>query len=166
MAIHRGGETASPQRHTSYHGLMELGESPPLSGFARRAAPIACAGATIVAATFLATHDPGAGDSLFPRCAFHQVTGLWCPGCGLTRGLYQMMHGHIGAALGYNVFTPVAVVAIVAAWLGWLRVSWGASPIRIPHRGARWLAITAPALILVYGVLRNLPVAPLRALAP
>jgi hypothetical protein len=145
---------------------MELAAPPTLMGFTRRAAPIAGAGATVVAAVFLARHDPAAGNSLFPRCAFHQVTGLWCPGCGLTRGLYQLMHGHIGAALGSNLFTPVAVVAIVAGWLVWLRVSWGAPPIRIPHRGARLLAVTAPALILVYGVLRNLPVAPLRALAP
>ena len=145
---------------------MERGEPSPMSGFTRRAAPIACAGATVAAAAFLARHDPAAGQSLFPRCAFHQATGLWCPGCGLTRGLYQLLHGHIGAALGYNLFTPVVVVAVVAVWLGWLRVSWGAPPIRIPRRSARWLAVTAPALILVYGVLRNLPVAPLRALAP
>ncbi len=91
---------------------------------------------------------------------------MWCPGCGLTRGLYQLMHGHIGAALSYNVFTPVAVVVVLVAWLGWLRFSWGAPPIRIPQRTGRWLAVMAPALILVYGVLRNLPIAPLRGLTP
>lgn len=146
---------------------MELGvpASAP-SNLARRSAPIACGGALLTAAAFIATHDPAAANSPFPRCVFHQSTGLWCPGCGLTRGFHELLHGHLGAALGYNIFTPVAAVAIVAAWFGWLRVSWGAPPIRVPQRAGRWLVIAAPVLILGYGLLRNIPVAPLRALAP
>jgi len=146
---------------------MELGVQASLPGsLARRGAPIACGGALATAAAFLATHDPAAGNSLFPRCAFHQATGLWCPGCGLTRGIYQLLHGHVGAALSYNLFTPVAVVAMAVAWLGWLRVAWGAPPIRVPQWAGRWLAVALPVLILVYGVLRNIPAAPFRALAP
>ena len=103
---------------------------------------------------------------MFPRCPFHQITGLWCPGCGLTRGIYQLLHGHVAAALGYNLFTPVVVVAIAAAWLGWLRVAWEVPPMRVPHWAGRWLAVTVPILIVVFGVLRNLPAAPFRALAP
>ena len=94
------------------------------------------------------------------------MTGLWCPGCGLTRGAYQLLHGHVGAALGYNVFTPLVLVAIVAIWFAWLRVSWGAIPIRVPIRAARSLAVILPVLVVGYGVLRNVPVSPLRALAP
>ena len=146
---------------------MELGLTASLHGdLARRAAPIACGCALVATAAFVAAHDPASPSSLFPGCAFHQATGLWCPGCGLTRGTYQLLHGHIGAALSYNVFTPVAVAAIVIAWLGWMRASWGAAPIRLSPRTGRWLAIVPAALLLLYGVLRNVPVAPLRALAP
>ena len=146
---------------------MELGVPPSLPGsLARRAAPIACGGALVAATAFLATHDPATGNSLFPQCIFHQTTGLWCPGCGLTRGIYQLLHGHVGAALGYNIFTPVAIVAIAVAWLGWLRVAWGGPPLRMPRWAGRWLTLTVPVVILAYGVLRNLPVAPFRALAP
>ena len=76
------------------------------------------------------------------------------------------MNGHIGAALGYNIFTPVALVAIVVAWMAWLRVSWGRQAIRMPQRAGRWSVIVLPVLIIVYGVLRNVPMSPLRALAP
>jgi hypothetical protein len=146
---------------------MELGLPASLPrDIARRAAPIACGGVLAASAVFVATHDPGAAGSRFPACPFHQITGLWCPGCGLTRGTYQLLHGHVGAALGYNVFTPVALAAIVLVWFGWLRVSWGSSPLHVPTRAAHWLAVTVPALLIVYGVLRNVPVAPLRALAP
>jgi hypothetical protein len=146
---------------------MELGLPASLpSEFARRAAPIAGGGALVAAATFVATHNPASSTSPFPACAFHQATGLWCPGCGLTRGVYQLVHGHLASALSYNLFTPLAVIAIVFGWLCWVRASWGASPIRVPQRVQRWLVFTVPALLLIYGVLRNLPVAPLRSLAP
>jgi len=167
MAVHRGGERASPQRLASYDEVVEIGLPASLHGdLGRRAAPIACGGPLAASAAFLTTHDPGAAGSRYPSCAFHQMTGLWCPGCGLTRGAYQLLHGHVGAALGYNVFTPLALVAIVAVWFAWLRVSWGATPIRVPKRAARSLAVILPVLVIGYGVLRNVPVSPLRALAP
>ncbi len=146
---------------------MELGfVASAHSGAARRVAPIACGAALAGAAAFIGTHDPGAAGSRYPGCAFHQLTGLWCPGCGLTRGTYQLLHGHIGAAVSYNVFTPLALAAIAVVWVGWLRVAWGAQPIHVTQRLGRLLAVIAPVLVVTYGVLRNVPVAPLRALAP
>jgi hypothetical protein len=94
------------------------------------------------------------------------MTGLWCPGCGLTRGTYQLLHGHIGAALGYNLFTPVALAAIVIAWWSWVRLSWVGSAIHLPSSFVRAVTIALPTLLILYSVLRNVPVAPLRALAP
>ena len=120
----------------------------------------------MAAAGVIATHDLSAAGSRYPGCVFHQMTGLWCPGCGLTRGTYQLLHGHLGAALGDNVFTPLALAAIVLAWFAWLRVSWGAPPIRIPPTVQRWATFVLPVLLISYGILRNVPVAPLRALAP
>ena len=146
---------------------MELGlVASPHGGLVRRTVPIACGAALAGAAAFIGTHDPGAAGSRFPPCAFHQVTGLWCPGCGLTRGTYQLLHGHVGSALSYNVFTPVALAAIVVVWVGWLRVSWGGPALHMPQRLVRPLAVIAPVVVIVYGVLRNVPMAPLRALAP
>jgi hypothetical protein len=118
------------------------------------------------AAAFIGTHDPGAAGPRYPGCAFHQLTGLWCPGCGLTRGTYQLLHGHVASALSYNVFTPLVLAAIVVVWAGWVRVVWGGQPIHVPQRVGRMLAVITPALVIVYGVLRNVPVAPLRTLAP
>jgi hypothetical protein len=91
---------------------------------------------------------------------------LWCPGCGLTRGTYQLLHGHIGSAMSYNVFTPLVVLAIATAWVVWVRTSWGKPAPRVPARTGRWMAIVMPVLAIGFGVLRNIPVAPLTSLAP
>ena len=145
---------------------MELGVvASAHSGAGRRVAPVGCGVALVGAASYIGTHDPGVAGS-YPGCAFHQLTGLWCPGCGLTRGTYQLLHGHVGAAVSYNVFAPLVVAAVVVVWVGWLRASWGAKPIQVSHRVGRLLAVMAPVLLIVYGVLRNLPVASLRTLAP
>lgn len=133
---------------------------------ARRTAPFAGAAAVLAASAFVAARDPSAPGSPFPTCAFRQVTGLWCPGCGLTRGFHELFHGHLGAALSYNLFTPAAAVAIVVAWVAWLRFSWRSPTITFPARSGRVLAIVMPVALVLYGVLRNVPAAPLRSLAP
>ena len=46
---------------------------------------------------------------------FRALTGVWCPGCGLTRGVHALLNGHPLQAMGYNVFTPIVVVLIVVA---------------------------------------------------
>lgn len=150
-----------------YDAQMDSGAVAGLrTDLARRAAPFAGAAAMLSAGAFVAARDPSAPGSLFPTCAFRQVTGLWCPGCGLTRGFHEMLHGHLGTALSYNLFTPVAAAAIVLAWVAWLRVSWRLPALRLPARFGQLMAVVVPAVLVLYAVLRNIPAAPLRALAP
>src|SRR5690349_2777045 len=52
---------------------------------------------------------------LFPKCPFHSLTGLLCPGCGSQRALHQILHGHIGASFKLN---PLFLPGIVYACLG------------------------------------------------
>ena len=39
---------------------------------------------------------------LVPKCSFHELTGLNCPGCGMQRFLHALMHGHFSEAIHYN----------------------------------------------------------------
>lgn len=131
-----------------------------------RLAVVACGCALAGAAVYTALNEPGAPGSRFLPCAFHRVTGLWCPGCGLTRGTHALFTGHPVEALGYNLFTPLALVGIVLAWATWALRCWGRavrSPFeRMPERWGQGLLV----LVLVYGVVRNLPFAPFHSLAP
>jgi hypothetical protein len=57
--------------------------------------------AVALAAAWLAIGLP------WPVCIFHEVTGLPCVTCGMTRCAVQFFHGHFGAALKWNplIFT-------------------------------------------------------------
>jgi hypothetical protein len=132
----------------------------------RRAAPLVCGCAAAIGLAVVAANDPASPGSRFPPCAFRQMTGLWCPGCGLTRGLHQLLRGDVLAALGQNVFTPFAIVAGMWLWITWVRVAWDRPALTLPASVTRPLVWVAPPLVVLYGVLRNVPVAPFRSLAP
>src|SRR5712691_4262697 len=82
--------------------------------FVRRAAVLAGLGFAAAALVFLYSHDPSASH-LYPRCIFHALTGLQCPGCGATRALYHLLHGRIVEAMRFNAlfiaFSPMLTIA-------------------------------------------------------
>ena len=80
----------------------------------RRAAPVLCGCAGVAAAVFVTLNDPAAPGSHYPQCVFRTSTGLWCPGCGLTRGFHQLFSGHLLQALNENLFVPVALTFLLA----------------------------------------------------
>ena len=38
----------------------------------------------------------------FPKCPFHTITGLYCPGCGSQRAIHDLMHLNIFEAINHN----------------------------------------------------------------
>ncbi|MBI3951227.1 MAG: DUF2752 domain-containing protein [Acidobacteria bacterium] len=51
-------------------------------------------------------------------CGFRNLTGLSCPGCGITRGLSALLHGELLEAVRFN---PLAIPASLFSILVWLR---------------------------------------------
>jgi Protein of unknown function (DUF2752) len=127
-------------------------------------APTVAAAAGLSAAVFVRL----GGSVPFLRCPLHEMTGLWCPGCGLTRGAARLVTGDIAGAMAYNVFTPVVVLAIATAWWTWWwptvapSRSNGIRRLVLPTRATPWVI----GALLVFTVARNLPWAPFAALAP
>ncbi len=58
-------------------------------------------------------------------CAFHNFTGLPCPGCGLTRSWVSMAHGQFANALVWHPLGPVLFLSalIYTFWSGWMALS-------------------------------------------
>lgn len=91
----------------------------------------------------------------YPFCFFHELTGLHCPGCGGTRALHQLLHGHVATALHSN-----ALLVISLPLFAWLGVRFAVGKVRPPLAARsvspKWLWLFL-ALAIVFAVLRNLP---------
>lgn len=91
----------------------------------------------------------------YPVCLFHQVTGLNCPGCGMTRAMYALLHGDFLTALRDNAFLLLVLAAAILRGLWFGLNHWRGRP-----TGA-WLPVTFiwPVLFiaLIFTILRNLP---------
>jgi hypothetical protein len=103
--------------------------------------------------------------SFYPRCAFHSLTGLHCPGCGTLRGLHELAHGHPFTALRMNLLVFIGLPALVAAhlWQRRRRQEKGLIQSLLDRPAAGW---TALAVVVLFWVLRNVPIYPFTLLAP
>ena len=108
--------------------------------------------------------DPGTSD-LYPPCPFLALTGLYCPGCGTLRALHQLTLGHPVAALDLNPLM-VLLLPFVAYFLA------SHAMLAVTGRPLRGFFVRPQLIwallgvVLVYGILRNVPAYPLILLAP
>lgn len=117
-------------------------------------------GAAFVAGYF----DPSTA-GFFPVCPLFALTGLACPGCGMTRGLHALLHGDVLTALDYNLILPG-----ILFFFGYLFVS--LILIAVRGRGLNFKIFTPLVLwgffgfAFVFTILRNLPYYPFNILYP
>lgn len=94
--------------------------------------------------------DP-ARHTFYPVCQFHRLTGLNCPGCGMTRALYALLHGDLLTALHDNALFVLGIFAVATRGL-WFAVKKPATEFfRVKFL---WPSLLAA---LVFTGLRNLP---------
>ena len=119
-----------------------------------RAAANGFAAAAAAGAALLYQFSP-AEYSFYPQCPFYALTHHYCPGCGATRALAELLHGHVAAALHFNA--AVTLLAPVLLWyfakMYWTavredRVVWPQVP--------AWSWSAALACVLLFAVARDL----------
>jgi uncharacterized protein DUF2752 len=124
----------------------------------RRSTVVAIWSLIIAGAAYLFFFEPGKS-GFFPACPFRSLTGFTCPGCGTTRALHQILHGHFDAAFALN---PLLLLALPFILFALLRYS------VIVMRGGlpRPNALPAPYIytiffvILSFWIFRNTPFYP------
>ena len=82
----------------------------------RRSTVIAIWSLLAVGAAYVFVFEPGK-TGLFPICMFRFLTGFQCPGCGSTRALHKILHGHLLAAFMLNPLFLIALPFIFYAFL-------------------------------------------------
>lgn len=91
-----------------------------------------------------------------PPCAFYAITGYYCPGCGGTRAVFALLHGHILRSVLYHPI--VLYTAILGGWFMISqtieRFSKGRVKIGMHFRTIYlWLAL---ALVVVHFIIKNI----------
>jgi hypothetical protein len=102
-------------------------------------------------------------NGLLPKCFFHELTGLYCPGCGVQRSFHALLNGDILTAIDYNLlfilFLPLIIFFILA-------FSWGRKHPSTSFIYKPIFSFTVVIVVVSFWVLRNIPVTPFSWLAP
>ena len=102
---------------------------------------------------------------IFPRCVFHSVTGYYCPGCGSQRAIHSLLHLNFAGVAGNNfLFLPAVLLLIYHYSFSFLNKKFtGKLPNIFYIKSTPWIIL---GVIILFWVLRNLPVYPFDILAP
>ena len=99
-------------------------------------------------------------------CVFYQLTGLYCPGCGSGRASVALLHLDFAAAPGYNLLYVLLLPFIVYYLLKQYIILVFRKDV-LPMFSIDGLAAKIVlVVILMFWILRNIPVFPFTLLAP
>lgn len=89
-------------------------------------------------------------------CMFHLVTGFYCPGCGVSRMGIALLHGDIRAAWHYNpvILSMLPLLFVLGCRFLTRYIKTGSMQAK---KGENAIIYAMIAVLLVFGVLRNLP---------
>lgn len=129
----------------------------------RLGAPLAVVLGAVAVAAAIRWADPATPGGVIPPCASKTFLHVVCPGCGSTRAIQSLVDLDLGAALAYNALAVVLLVMLGVALVQWTRArisgQW-----RPRWYQLRYAPATMLAVVVVWTVVRNIPVAPLSAL--
>lgn len=91
-------------------------------------------------------------------CIFNQLTGLWCPGCGITRMIFAIFELDFYKAYRYNPLVFMLIILfilyIVYSLIKYRKIK------RVNNKVVFFLLI----ITILFGIIRNMPL--FRFLAP
>lgn len=91
--------------------------------------------------------------SIYIPCIFHKITGLYCPGCGITRMLISIINLNYYQAFRYNplmfILLPFFIIYYILYYIYWLKNK------KLVINNKIWYTLLI--IIIFYGIIRNLP---------
>jgi uncharacterized protein DUF2752 len=87
-------------------------------------------------------------DARYTICAFRRLTGIPCPGCGLTRAMAALARGELLLALHFHPFAPLILGEAAALWAAIGAAVVRRRPFTLPPRLLQQLVIWQAAALL------------------
>lgn len=105
-------------------------------------------------------------EGFYPPCPFLYFTGFYCPGCGSSRALHQLLHLNIARAFGFNPLMVISIPFVLYLLIAHFDIKVKGRSIlrRIPFNKRFYIVMIF--VFIGYGVIRNIPCFPFTLLAP
>ncbi len=103
--------------------------------------------------------------AFFPKCPLYITTGIYCPGCGSQRAFHDLLHFDLNGVIGHNIlFLFGLVVLIYQLTINTLNAFFNKNIKSILYHKKTPLVLLV--FIIIFWVLRNIPVYPFTFLTP
>lgn len=86
------------------------------------------------------------------KCIFHEITGLNCPGCGITRMISSFVNGDFINGIKYNYFLGYTFIIVIFI-IGYSIYSYISNK-KIKY--IEWFNILYLSLFILWGIVRNI----------
>lgn len=87
-------------------------------------------------------------------CIFYKVTGLLCPGCGITRCLFSLLHFNIKQALHYNAFVVIFLPIFLIYYIYYMYCYIMNKENRLINN--KYITYLILIILILYGITRNI----------
>lgn len=90
-------------------------------------------------------------------CVFHKITGLYCPGCGITRMSLALLEGNFRVAFRSNaaVFILIPVGLMLLLKFIYHYIKFGNIQLSKVETSILWVIVV---ILITFGILRNIPI--------
>lgn len=91
----------------------------PAESYSKKLAALTLAGLSVIflASVVFRPSVVGPYDDYFTICGFKNITGLPCPGCGLTHSFCALAKGDLLSAVAFNALGPLLFLALALIWV-------------------------------------------------
>jgi hypothetical protein len=103
--------------------------------------------------------------TIFPKCPLYNFTGIYCPGCGSQRALHDLLHFDFTGVIGHNILFLFGLALLIYHLTVKFLNTFFNKRIKnfLYHKKT---PIVLLVLIILFWILRNIPVYPFTLLAP
>jgi len=91
--------------------------------------------------------------NVYINCPIKEITGLYCPGCGITRMLQAILQLNFYQAFRYNPLLFISLPFFIFFTVEGIITKKDPLYNKIPNK----ILITIIIIFIIYGILRNLP---------